>query len=86
MFASNQNDKAHAKAVSDAIKKALADGTLQARITAILGGSAEKSEKGNLLLRGPGGSRTLKAPEGAEPLEAVPLTPPMKVLTDDLRQ
>lgn len=86
MFASNQSDKAHAKAVSDAIKKALADGSLQARIAAILGGSAEKSARGNLLLRGPGGSRTTKAAEDAEPLEAVPLTTPMKVLTDNLRQ
>jgi chemotaxis protein MotB len=86
MFASNQTDKAHAKAVSEAIKKALADGTLQTRIAAILGGSTDKTDKGNQMLRGPGGSRTKKVPEGSEPLEAVPLTTPMKVLTDNLHQ
>lgn len=86
MFASTQQDKAHAKAVSEAIQKALADGTLQTRIAAILGGSEEKSAKGNQMLRGPGGSRTTKAPVNPEPLEAVPLTTPMKVLTDNLRQ
>jgi chemotaxis protein MotB len=86
MFASNQQDKAHAKAVSEAIKNALADGTLQTRIAAILGGSADKADKGNLMQRGPGGSRTTKAPKASEPLEAVPLTTPMKVLTDNLQQ
>lgn len=86
MFASNQTDKAHAKAVSEAIKKALADGSLQTRIAAILGGSAETTDKGNLMLRGPGGRQTKEVAKGPEPLEAVPLTTPMKVLTDNLHQ
>ena len=86
MFASNQTDKTHAKAVSEAIKKALADGTLQTRIAAILGSSTEKTSKGNLMLRGPGGVQTKKVPVGAEPMEAVPLTTPMKVLTDNLHE
>lgn len=86
MFASNQTDKTHAKAVSEAIKKALDDGTLTTRIAAILGGSTDKTQKGNEMLRGPGGSRTKKPPEGPEPLEAVPLTTPMKVLTDNLHE
>ncbi len=86
MFASSQTDKAHAKAVSEAIKKALDNGALQTQVAAILGGSADKTEKGNAMLHGPGGARTKLVQKDANPLEAVPLTSPMKVLTDNLRE
>ena len=84
MFASSHTDKAHAKAVSDGIKKALETGALETRIAAVLGGSGVKREKGNATLPGPGGARTKLVQKDPNPIEAVPLTSPMKVLTDNL--
>jgi len=86
MFASSRTDKAHAKAVSEAIKKALANGALTTRISAMLASPAQKTGKGNIPLRGLDKSRTEKLPDRPEPLEASPLTTPMKVLTDNLQQ
>ncbi len=87
MFASSRTDKAHAKAVSEAIKKALANGALTTRISAMLARPVQKTGKGNIPLRELDKSRTEKLPERRpEPLEAAPLTTPMKVLTDNLQQ
>ncbi len=86
MFATSHTDKAHAKAVSEAIKKALDHGALQTQLAAVLGNSADKPEKGKTVQHGPGGVRTKLVQKESNPLEAAPLTSAMKVLTDNLHE
>lgn len=85
MFASTQSDKSHAKAVSEAITKALKDGSIAPKIAAILGGSIDHTGKGNAMMHGPGG---MPAPKRSEPaadtLVTTPLTEPMRILEESL--
>ena len=86
MFASSQTNRAHAKAISDAVKDALQNGAIAPKLTAILGGTVDNKGTGNAMRRGPGGSRPVVRPNNpVEPIQAVPLTTPMALLTDNLR-
>jgi chemotaxis protein MotB len=87
MFASSQTNRAHAKAISDAVKKALKEGAVTPKVSAILGGTVDRNGTGNAMRRGPGGTRPQVRPEAAsEAPQAVPLTTPMRLLSDNLRQ
>jgi chemotaxis protein MotB len=57
MFASSQTDKAKAKAVSEAVEKALENGGVRAQVREVLGGTVDETGKGNAQMKGPGGSQ-----------------------------
>ncbi len=83
MFASSQADRGRAQQVSDSVKKALEGQRLSAMLSAVLGGSAVDTGKGNAMMRGPGGAQ--RAVEETRELRAAELIPSMKVLSDELK-
>ena len=83
MYASSQADKGRAKAVSEAVEKALEDGKLPT-IAAILGGTVDDKGKGNDAMKGP--ATKTKEPDKKPPEKKLDdLMPPLKVLTLDLK-
>jgi chemotaxis protein MotB len=83
MYASSQADKGRAKAVSEAVEKALEDGKLPT-IAAILGGTVDDKGKGNDAMKGP--AIKTKEPDKKPPEKKLDdLMPPLKVLTLDLK-
>src|SRR5579884_1597609 len=86
MFASSQADKGRAKEVSEAVRKALEDGTTPPRITAILGGTVDDKGHGNAEMKGPGGHKTpppqLKIAD--QVLREVELQSSLKLLSHEL--
>ncbi len=53
MFASSQTDKSRAKEISEAVRKALKEGSMPPRVAAILGGTVDDIGRGNAMLHGP---------------------------------
>lgn len=86
LFAATQSDKAHAKAFSDAIKKALDHGPVQTRIAEMWRGAAEKPDPNRAVVQGSGGARTKLVQTVPNTPEAAPLSSSIKVLTDDLHE
>ena len=84
MYASSQADKGRAKAVSEAVEKALEDSKLPT-IAAILGGTVDDKGKGNDEMKGP--AVKLKSPDKQPPPQKKldDLMPPLKVLTLNLK-
>ncbi|MGA2183732.1 MAG: flagellar motor protein MotB [Bryobacteraceae bacterium] len=83
MFASSQADKGRAKAVSEAVTKALEDGKMPA-IAAILGGTVDDKGKGNEMLKGP--ATKLKDTKVEEPPKKLTeLAPAMQTLAVELQ-
>ena len=83
MFASSQADKGRAKAVSEAVTKALEDSSIP-RLSAILGGTVYDKGKGNDAMKGPV-VKTSKIDPSEPPKKLDDLMPPLKVLTVDLQ-
>ncbi len=67
MFASTQSDKSRAKAVSQAVRNALSSGSLPPKLVAILGGTVGETGRGNAMMHGPGGEKTVKPEVKPEP-------------------
>jgi chemotaxis protein MotB len=86
MFASSQADKGRAKAVSEAVTKALEDGKVPT-IASILGGTVYDKGKGNDAMRGPAvkAKEIQKEVQKEQPKKLDELLPSMKVLTVDLQ-
>ncbi|HEY3940343.1 MAG TPA: flagellar motor protein MotB [Bryobacteraceae bacterium] len=63
MFASTQTDKTRAKQISEAVQKALHEGSTPPKVAAILGGTVDDKGRGNAMLRGPALSQPEKTPE-----------------------
>ncbi len=86
MFASTQTDKSRAKAVSDAVRKALSNGSMPPKLAAILGGTAGETGRGNAMMRGPGGQKPVKEAikPAPPPPQAVDLAASMKILSSQL--
>lgn len=85
MFASTQTDKLRAKAVSQAVRDALSHGSVPPKLAQILGGTSGDTGKGNAMMHGPGGERTLKQEPKPEPrTPAIDLAASMKVLSSQL--
>ena len=60
MFASSQTDKSRAKQVSQAVEKALKDGSsfnVPPAVAKILGGTVDEKGQGNAMMKGPGGAQ-----------------------------
>ena len=70
MFASSQTDKAKARAISDSVTEALAQGGVRAVVHEVLGGTVDEKGIGNAMLKGPGGSQPKNEPQ--PPAAAVP--------------
>jgi len=87
MFASSQTDKSRAKEISQAVEKALDNGTAVSRPSAvakILGGTIDDKGQGNAQMKGPGGAQ--RAAKEAPPEDLLELAPSLKSLTSDLQK
>src|ERR1700727_801693 len=76
MFASSQTDKSRAKQVSQAVEKALKDGSsfsVPPAVAKILGGTVDDKGQGNAMMRGPGGAQ--HALKDAAPESVIELMP-----------
>lgn len=87
MFATSQTDKAKATQVSDAVSHALENGGIRAMVHEVLGGTVDEKGQGNAMMRGPGGTQTLKqpVPRPEPPPEVAELLPSMKYLSGELQ-
>jgi chemotaxis protein MotB len=86
MFASSQTDKSRAKAISEAVEKALENGksmSIPPAVAKVLGGTVDDKGQGNAQMRGPGGAQ--HAAKEAQPL-VEELTPSLKELTKQLAE
>jgi chemotaxis protein MotB len=87
MFASSQTDKARAKQVSEAVSKALENGStvgVPPAIAKILGGTVDDKGIGNAQMRGPGGAQ--RASKDTPPVQAVELLPSLEKLSKELEE
>jgi chemotaxis protein MotB len=85
MFASSQTDKAKAKQVSEAVEKALENGSsvsITPAVAKILGGTVDDKGQGNAQMHGPGGAQ--KAAKEAPPVEVLELAPSLHFLNSQL--
>ncbi len=83
MFASTQTDKSHAKAISESVQRALKNDNLSPKFFLLLGGAADDKGKGNAMMHGPGGEKTVKPQPPVEPT-TVPLADSLKTLNEEL--
>ena len=87
MFASSQTDKARAKQVSEAVKKALDDGRsirVPAAVAQVLGGTVDDVGQGNAMMKGPGGAQ--RALKNAPPENVIELMPSLERLNKELER
>jgi chemotaxis protein MotB len=87
MFASSQTDKARAKQVSEAVQKALDNGTsvsVPAAVAKVLGGTVDDLGQGNAMMKGPGGAQ--RALKNAPPDQVIELMPSLERLNKDLEK
>lgn len=85
MFASSQTDKARAKQVSEAVKKALDEGrsiSLPPAVAKVLGGTVDDKGQGNAMMKGPGGAQ--HAMKDAPPDSVIELMPSLERLKNEL--
>jgi chemotaxis protein MotB len=85
MFASSQTDKARAKQVSEAVEKALDNGSsisVPAAVAKVLGGTVDDKGQGNAMMRGPGGAQ--HAIKDAPPESVIELMPSLERLNREL--
>ncbi len=85
MFANSQTDKGKAAQVAESVKKAMEPGKMTALVTAMFGGSAADSGKGNAMMKGPGGAHKVVM-EPKRERNIVELMPSMKVLSAALKK
>src|SRR5256885_7912577 len=87
MFASSQTDKSKAKAISEAVEKALKEGSSVSStppaIAKVLGGTVDDKGQGNAQMHGPGGAQN--AAKEAQP-EVMELSMSLKTLSTQLEQ
>ncbi len=85
MFASSQTDKARAKQVSQAVEKALDNGSsisVPAAVAKVLGGTVDDTGQGNAMMKGPGGAQ--RALKDSPPENVIELMPSLERLNKDL--
>jgi chemotaxis protein MotB len=86
MFASSQTDKSKAKAVSEAVEKALSEGhsvSMPPAVARVLGGTVDDIGQGNAQMRGPGGAK--KSTQEDQP-EVMELSVSLKTLSGELEE
>jgi chemotaxis protein MotB len=74
LYASTEVNHARARAVSEAVEKALHDGQIVPKVALLLGGTVDDKGQGNALRNGPGGAQALTKQPVSKP--AAPETPP----------
>jgi len=84
MFATSQADKGKAQQVSDSVKRALEGDKVAQVVSAILGGTAADTGKGNAQMRGPGGARA--SAEEKKDQKLAELLPSLKYLSEALKK
>jgi chemotaxis protein MotB len=80
MFASSQADKGKAAQVSESIQRALSEKEFASAVAGILGGAPGNKQRGNVQMKGPGGTEKIRD----KPEEA--LLPSMHLLQETLRR
>ena len=87
MFASSQTDKGKAKQVSEAVEKALKEGSsvssMPPAVAKVLGGTVDDKGQGNAQMHGPGGAQ--KAAK-EEPQDVMELSVSLKTLSGELEE
>ena len=86
MFASSQTDKSKAKQVSEAVEKALKEGSsvsIPPAVAKVLGGTVDDKGQGNAQMHGPGGAQKAAKEEVQQVLE---LSVSLKTLSAELEQ
>ena len=86
LYASTETNRARAKAVSEAVERALHEGEVAPKIALILGGSVDEKGKGNALHNGPGGAKPVVQPGLEQTPPLAELLPSMKILNAALRE
>jgi chemotaxis protein MotB len=87
MFASSQTDKAKARAISEAVDKALKEGksvSVPPAVAKVLGGTVDDKGQGNAMMHGPGGAQHAAKDEPQVIQQQVELVPSLKQLTKQL--
>src|SRR5580698_5959927 len=85
MFATSQTDKSKAQAVSDSVKKALDGPTFNSVLKVIVGGTVDRTGRGNGLKIGPGGDQRPVKPDNKKPTpQMAELMPSLEILTRQL--
>ena len=87
MFASSQTDKSKAKQISEAVEKALKEGSsvsVPPAVAKVLGGTVDDKGQGNAQMHGPGGAQ--KAAKEEEQQQVLELSVSMKTLSSELEQ
>ena len=87
MFASSQTDKSKAKQVSEAVEKALKEGSsvsIPPAVAKVLGGTVDDKGQGNAQMHGPGGAQ--KAAKEEEQQQVMELSVSMKTLSAELEE
>src|SRR6185437_4111727 len=87
MFASSQTDKSKAKQVSEAVEKALKEGSsvsIPPAVAKVLGGTVDDKGQGNAQMHGQGGAQ--KAAKEEEQQQVLELSVSMKTLSSELEQ
>jgi chemotaxis protein MotB len=85
MFASSQTDKARAKQVSEAVAKALDNGSsisVPPAVAKVLGGTVDDKGQGNAMMKGPGGAQRVS--KDAQPDKVIELMPSLDRLNKEL--
>jgi chemotaxis protein MotB len=86
MFASSQTDKSKAKAVSEAVEKALSEGhsvSIPPAVAKVLGGTVDDKGQGNAQMHGPGGAQKAAKEEKPDLME---LSISLKTLSGELEE
>jgi chemotaxis protein MotB len=90
MFASSQADKGRAKQVSEAVEKALKDGSsinVPPAVARILGGTVDDKGQGNAMMHGPGGAQHATKDTSSNIVEVLPpLERLNKELADEIKE
>jgi len=87
MFASSQTDKSKAKAVSEAVEKALKEGSsvsIPPAVAKVLGGTVDDRGQGNAQMHGPGGAQ--KAAKEEQQEQVMELSMSLKTLSSQLEE
>ena len=84
LFASSQTDKSRAQAVSEAVERALNNGSIPPRLAAILGGTQGETGKGNAMMHGPGGQKVATPQAKPEAPQIVDLAASLRLLQSKL--
>lgn len=84
MFASSNQDKAKAQAMSQSVRDAMEGSHVMAKVAAVLGGTVNDSGQGNAMRKGPGGAQKAEKESPPQDPTVAELIPSMEFLAREL--